>query len=248
MDYGVYLSAGAAWQTMLAQQTHASNLANAETTGFRSDFNWTGERAFNLAGVEGRIPGTRTGAEMQLKGSRLVPGDNQWSGRELDAAIVGEGWFVVQSPTGDEAFTRGGNFVVNGFGELVTTAGLPVLGEDGVMVLPVFSGLQIASDGMITVVVEGGDLVEVGRLRRVNPPQGTLQKGTDGLFRYTGPGAVPDDPDVAVLGGALEQSNVNAIEEISDYLQLSREFELQIKAIRTFDQMAARGNELLRSS
>ena len=82
-------------------------------------------------------------------------------------------------------------------------------------------------------------LAEVDRIKLVNPDLKQMEKGTDGLIRFKGNGPVEPDATVEVTSGFLESSNVNAVEEMTAILSLSRQFELQVKMMRTAEDNSA---------
>ncbi|MGB1270891.1 MAG: flagellar basal body rod C-terminal domain-containing protein, partial [Endozoicomonas sp.] len=102
-------------------------------------------------------------------------------------------------------------------------------------------------DGTITVIPagEGGEAVEAGRLKLVNPEPGILSKSADGLFVAAFGEEADADPEVRLRTGYLESSNVNALEEMVSFLSLSRQFEAQMKLMKAAGDMAASGDRLV---
>src|SRR5690606_31981211 len=91
-------------------------------------------------------------------------------------------------------------------------------------------------------------MVEVDRIKLVNPELQTLQKNEDGLFRQGEGGVLPPAADVRVVSGVLEGSNVNAIHEFTNILSLSRQYEMQVKLMKDIQQNSETSAQLLRMS
>jgi flagellar basal-body rod protein FlgF len=167
------------------------------------------------------------------------------TGRDLDVAIAGAGYFVVQFGDG-EAYTRAGNFTLDQDGALMLN-GRAVLGDGGPIVVPEHSALQIGEDGTISVRPAGQqDMQVVDKLRLVKPEPDTVTKNSAGLIVARSGEPLPVDDTVRVRSGHLEGSNVSAIEEMVATMNLNREFEIQMKLYRAADAMAETGNRLVR--
>ncbi|XOZ34390.1 flagellar basal body rod protein FlgF [Halomonadaceae bacterium KBTZ08] len=238
MDRSLYIAMTGAKQNMYAQQVNANNLANADTTGFKQDF--ANARSMPVFG-EGRP--SRAYAMTENPGADLGHGPMKETGRELDVAIKGDGWLAVEPEPGEEAFTRAGDLQIGANGIMRNGEGLPVLGNGGPIAVPPADKVEIGVDGTVSVVPAGApsdQLVQVDRLKLVNPPAEDIQKSNDGLFRLKPEaqqgGAVPPDGDVRVASGFLEGSNVSAVESMIQNLELSRQYEMQVKAMQTADQ------------
>ncbi len=235
MDKALYIGMSGAKQNMLAQRAHANNLANVSTTGFKRDF----AQARSMPVFGEHFP-TRAYAMTERPGTDLSAGALMETGRKLDVAVEGEGWLAIQNSQGEEVFTRTGSLQVDVNGLLRLPGGEPVLGNGGPVALPPFENVQIGADGTISIVPVGGapdELVEVDRLKLVNPPRESLEKGPDGFMRRKPDQAVgggePADGDLRVATGFLESSNVNAVEEMISNLQLARQYEMQVKVMNT---------------
>lgn len=247
MDRIIYTAMGGAQRTLEQQAVISNNLANVSTDGFRRQF-----AIYRSVPVDSpdTLP-TRVGTVTSTPGSDFQQGAMRETGRPLDAAIAGQGWFTVQTP-GGEAYTRGGSFVVNAQGELVTAqGGLPVLGQNGMPIqVPDQGSVTLAHDGGVNVLGAGDNPTEVqqvGRLKLVNPPPTDLQQGPDGLFRV-GPGeGVPAlaDPGVRIVSGFVEQSNVSPAEAMVGMIGNARRFEMQMKVISDASSNEDQGNSIL---
>ena len=242
MDRMLYIAMSGAQQAMRSLQATNNNLANVNTTGFRADLDH-----FRAVAVEGQAPVTRTYSVLESSRSDFSHGGLITTGRDLDVAINGEGFFVVLSPQGDEAYTRAGDLHLDANGFLVNGAGHQVMGNGGPVALPPFDKVDIGKDGTISVRPLGAaaeELVVIDRLRLVQPDLQQLSKGTDGLFRLQ-EGAAPLDASIRVVPGALESSNVNAVQALIEMVELSRHYETQVRMMRSADENAEQAQQLL---
>jgi len=238
MDRVIYTAMSGAKATMARQDALANNLANASTTGFRADLS-----AFRAVPVRGDGAPTRVSSLEATAGFDATEGPIQQTGRRLDAAVRGQGWFAVQGLDGNEAYTRAGSFHLSADGVLQTASGLAVLGDGGPIAVPAGAEVTIGSDGAVTARLGNQPPVNVGQLKLVNPPLAELRKGADGLLRTLGGDPAPADPAVRVVDGALEGSNVNPVDSMVGLIAAARQFELQMKLLQsaeTNEQRAAR--------
>jgi flagellar basal-body rod protein FlgF len=243
MDRLIYLAMTGAQQLLQQQAVASHNLANVATTGFKAE-----TTAFRVAPVVGGagLP-TRAYAVVSTPGADLKPGAIQPTGRDLDVAIEGDGFFAVQALDGSEAYTRSGSFEISPEGELRTRSGLTVLGEGGPITVPQDAKVSIGRDGTVSAVVEGqaNTVGIVGRLKLAKLEPGDALRGADGLFRTKGGAPADADPAVVVSSGVLESSNVNAVSAMVDMINLARQFELQMKLLQHAEQNDQRASQLL---
>lgn len=242
MDRMIYVGMTGAKNLMHRQETLANNLANVNTPGYRAT-----TTAFRVAPVIGDGLPTRAFAVDTTTGADFSPGTIQTTGRPLDVAVQGAGWFAVQAADGTEGYTRNGGFDLSEQGTLQTQGGQPVLGDGGPISVPPGHKISIAADGTISGVSEsnGKSVISIGRLKLVNPEPAALTRGPDGLFR-TRDGSTPDaDPKVRVAGGAIEGSNVNAIEAMVGMISLARQFDAQMKLLQAAESNARKASQLL---
>ncbi|MBB5320342.1 flagellar basal body rod protein FlgF [Marinobacter oulmenensis] len=249
MDKALYIGMSGAKQNMMAQRAHANNLANVSTTGFKKDF----AQARSMP-VFGEHHPTRAYAMTERPGTDLSAGALMETGRKLDVAMEGDGWLAVQNNQGEEVFTRSGSLQMDVNGMLRLASGEMVMGNGGPVALPPYDNVQIGADGTISIVPVGGppdQLVEVDRLKLVNPPADALEKGLDGFMRRKPDQAIdggePPDANMRVATGFLESSNVNAVEEMISNLQLSRQYEMQVKVMSTANQNSEAAARLLQN-
>jgi flagellar basal-body rod protein FlgF len=245
MDRLIYVAMSGAKHTMLQQATVANNLANLTTNGFRAQL-----VALRAAPVVGEGHATRAFAVDSSAGADLRQGAIQHTGRDLDVAIEGRGWIAVQGADGSEAYTRAGSLELSANGLLQTRGGLNVSGEAGPIAVPPDVRVTVGRDGTVSTVPEGSrpnQVAALGRIKLVNPDEAQLVRGADGLFRLRDGGVAPADPQVRMVGGALEGSNVNAVEAMVSMISLARVFDLQIKMLQNAEGNDRQAGQLLAS-
>ena len=235
MDRLIYLAMSGAKATMQRQETLANNLANTSTVGFRAEL-----AAFRAVPVEGSGASTRVYALESTPGFDATPGQVAATGRNLDVAMRGSAWLAVQARDGTEAYTRGGALDLDAEGNLVTSSGLTVLGDGGPIQVPPETQVSIAPDGTVSATAANGRSTSIGRLKLVTP-EAALVRGGDGLFRGND-GDLAADPAARVQDGALEGSNVSAVETMVQMIAAARQFEAQMKSLTT-----AEGNDKVAS-
>jgi len=253
MDRLIYIASGGAARTLEHQATLSNNMANVSTPGFRAQLAAYRAVPITLQGQDASTT-TRVASLATASNSKFEQGTMTSTGRDLDVAIQGEGWLTVQTPEG-EAYTRAGNLQRNAEGLLVTATGRPVLAADGAVIdLGDSQGIAFDQQGGINARPNGGrprDIQRVAQLKLVNPDAATLVRGDDGLFRSMGltgqAQAVPADPQVRVLGGTLEGSNVSASENMIGLIENARRFEMQMKMIADANQNEQKANSILSS-
>lgn len=246
MDKYLYLAMNGAAQAMLAQQNNANNLANVSTAGFKAALD-----RFQANPITGPGHLDRVYSSNQAAGADFKPGPVAATGRDLDLAINGSGWFAVQADDGSTAFTRRGDLRIDPTGLLLNGANQPVLGEGGAVTIPQFESLEIGRDGTISVRAAGqaaNSLVAVDRIRLVDPPLAELERGDDGLFRLRGGAEAPADAAVTVTSGALEASNVNAVDSMVRMIDYARYYEQQVKLMKLASENDAASARLMRMS
>ena len=230
MDRMIFVAMSGAKEAMSAQAVNSNNLANAGTIGFRADFQTSLSQQVYGPGHPSRVYATAQegGADMN-KGSIIS------TGRDLDMAINGDGWFAVQAADGSEAYTRAGDFHIDTLGRLKNSAGNVVLGNNGPISIPQHAHINFGSDGTISIQPLGDTpetIVVLDRIKLVNPPLDQLQKGMDGLMRLENGSTSKPDARVSVISGSLEQSNVNSVASMVRMIELARSYEAHIKLMR----------------
>lgn len=250
MHEGIYIAASGAFKQERKMDVIANNLANQGNSGFKRD---------GLSFREMITPFTSTASLTTGVGSQqtnfpsefpvsYVAVDNIYTdtsngtlrptGNTLDVGLVGDGFFVVDSPNG-KRYTRNGNFKLAGDGSLSTQEGYKVLGRDGKPIKIDSNGGQIAFDASGGISVGNGlQNISSGNLKLVTfGDLSKLQKQGDGLFKTTDPAMKEQKPkNLTVQQGVLEASNVNSIEEMTEMITTLRAFEAYQKIIQSIDQ------------
>lgn len=233
MDRVIYTAMTGAKHTLGRQGAVAHNLANAASTGYRTEMH-----RLRAVEVQTQALPSRAFVVDASVATDFTEGPLQYSGRAYDVAIEGKGWLAVQMPDGSEAYTRNGRFEVSSNGVLQTRHGLPVLAVNGnPITIPPETEVSIGRDGTISTVLatmgqqEAVNIIE--QLKLVNPPEQDLVRGDDGFFRLAAGGAAPADAAVTVANGYLEGSNVNVVEQMVTMISLARQFEMQTRMIQT---------------
>lgn len=236
MDRLIYTAMTGASGTLSRQAAVAHNLANVSTQGYRAE-----EHRLRAAQVlthnapQTALP-TRAFAVDASTHSDFSEGAMTYTGGQYDVAVRGKGWIALALPDGTEAYTRAGSFEISENGLLQTKNGIPVQGDGGPLSIPPDSIVTIEGDGTVSVVPESGaknTVNAVGRIKLVNPPAAELTRGPDGLFRLASGDAAPQDENVRIASGYLEQSNVNPVEQMVAMISLARQFEMQMRMIST---------------
>ena len=239
MDALIYTAMSGAERALRGQQVHANNLANMDTGGFRANMELSTAQTLPGYGYDDRHM-----TQLQANTVLTRQGTLKSTGRELDAAISGDGFFTVQGPTG-EAYTRAGAFALDPTGTL-TVNGMPVLGEGGPITLPEYSKIAIGQDGTISIQSPGAATMQaIDKLKLVKAEAAELTKNEAGLLVARSGQPLASDAGVLVRPGHLEGSNVSAVEEMVATMSLNRTFEIQMKLFKASDSMAEVGNRLV---
>lgn len=248
MDRVIYTAMTAASQTIERQAVTANNLANVSTPGFRAQI-----AALRAAPVVGESPATRVLVASSTPAFDNSTGEFNYTERPHDVALSENGWLAVQLQDGTEAYTRNGMIHIDENG-LLRVDGYPLLGENGVLEVPLQSKVTIGTDGTLTTLGAGDEpstVAQVGRIKRVYIEAHEILRGEDGLFHLT-PEALAvrgneldDNTDVRIMPGVLEGSNVNAAATLIELIAHARHFDMQMKAIQNADENAQRANQML---
>jgi len=206
----------------------ANNIANLNTTAFKADgalfeaYISPNARASDLSAQDSQVNFVRDRATWV----DWAQGSLQRTGNPLDVAIEGRGFLTVETANG-ERYTRNGSLKINAEGQLVTSAGDPVLGENGPIVFQRSDrGINISKDGTISVRTAGtSEEVTRGRLR-VASFENTNQLRKDGNSYFAAPERVTPDPDPKslVLQGTVERSNISAVLEMTHMIEVTRSY------------------------
>ncbi len=242
MDHIIYTAMTGATAASGRQAVLSNNLANVSTNGFRAELSTFRSVPLNGPGSSSRVFALET-----TRGHDDKPGPVQRTGRDLDAMARDNAWFAVQGLDGTEAYTRGGAFEVNQAGTLVNPQGLPVLSDGGAPIdVPPGASVTLGSDGTISAKVGNQPSTNLGRLKLATPtPDDPLKRSDDGLFRTTSGDPMPNDANARMQTGALEGSNVNAVETMVGMIAVARQFEVQMRLLQLAEAGDKSASQLL---
>jgi flagellar basal-body rod protein FlgF len=243
MDRLIYTAMSGAKHILEKQATTSHNLANATTTGFRAQLD-----SFRAVPVQGAPLATRAFVVDSTVGADFTPGAIQQTGRDLDVAVQGKGWIAVQLEDGSEAYTRDGSLKLSENGVLLTQSGATVQGDGGPIAVPPDVNLTVGGDGTVSSIAVGtqpGAAIVLGRIKLVNPPEESLVRGDDGLFRLKDGAQADADANVRLVGGALEGSNVNVVDAMVDMISLARQFEMHMTMLKNTESNDTKAAQLL---
>lgn len=224
MSDGLYAALSGAMSQTRALEVVANNLANVTTTGFKADrvsFRDT------LASAEAGTTATQHQVEVSDVRPDLRDGVIRDTGGPLDVAILGPGFFAVETSRGTR-YTRNGAFTLSPQGVLSTADGQTVLGTSGRVVASQNAQVHIDAHGLVH---DGGQVI--GQLRVVDIKPSVLLREGLGLWNVKN-GETPNRIEPSLQAGAVEQSNVNAIQGMSDLVLISRAYESYNRAIEMF--------------
>ncbi|CAM2883338.1 TPA: flagellar basal-body rod protein FlgF [Legionella pneumophila] len=228
------------------QEIIANNLANINTPGFKADLYQAQTMYMNNANGNNQFS-AHSFITQNANGVDISPGEIITTGRDLDVAIDGDGWMAVQDSQGREAYTRGGSLRLNPNGQLITASGKVVLGDGGPISIPPAQSIEIGSDGTISIVPLEGDvksLAILDRIKLVTLDRNNIYKNDEGLIQLKS-GAATANSNIKLQSGALEGSNVNAIDQMVAMISAGREFDAQMKLLSTVDDNGQKLAQLL---
>src|ERR1700675_4526783 len=244
-------------------QVISNNIANMNTTGYkrqRAEFQDLlyehVSRVGTQTSAQGNIlpVGIDLGGGVKIVGTpRLITqGSLSQTGNTLDVAVIGDGFFKILMPDGSFSYTRDGSFKMDAQGRVVQAEGYVV--QPGITIPQNASGLTISNQGQVSVTLPGSTTSTVlGQLplTRFTNNAG-LQANGDNMYTATPASGTPQDGLPAtegagtILQGSLEQSNVEAVTEISNLIAAQRAYEMNSKVITAADQMLQSTSQLMR--
>ncbi len=232
----------------------SNNIANMRTTGFkrqRAEFQDLLYQEYRRAGSQTSGAGTQLpvgveiGSGVKVSGTAriMTTGDIVPTGKDLDVAIQGDGFFVIDLPDGRTGYTRDGAFERDSTGQISTVEGYAV--QPGITVPETARSISISADGVVEAYLENDTTpTELGQLQLayfVNAP-GLKSLGGNMYVETPASGSaqvsVPGSSGLGTLyAGNLELSNVNSVTEISDLIAAQRAYEMNARVISGADEM-----------
>lgn len=241
MDRLIYSAVSGMSASMVQQRAIASNMANAQTSGFKAEI--LDARPVTLKGGPVEL---RAMNRTEVRGASLTDGSVTETGGPLDIAMQGDVMLAVQSLDGSEVYTRRGDLTITAAGVLQTGDGMPVLGAGGPITVPVGGDIAIAPDGGVMLSDPADPQaapVQIDRIKLTSTAGTDIAKGLDGQFRVRGGGVLPEDLDAKVITGSLEQSNVTTSEVLVEMIEAQRLFDIRTNVVSTardLDESSAR--------
>lgn len=235
MDRMIYTALTGMDAAMTRQRAVASNLANANTPGFRAETFAT--QPWHLKAESMDVRGYAQGA---VRGADLSQGSVNRTGRALDIAVDGEALIAFQSPAGEDVYSRRGDMEIDATGRLINGEGLQAMGENGPITVPPGWHVSFGSDGTVFAsdpAVPDAPAEEVARIKLVSTAGSAVVKDLDNQLRVQGGGVLPADPTAQIVSGALEQSNVDSAGTLVEMIEAQRSFERRVKIISTAEQL-----------
>jgi len=250
MIRGLYTAASGLITSEAKQNVIMNNIANANTSGYKSEN--ISIKSFDEVLISNRdkIVGNKNvtnpigylnnGAEINERNTNFSQGLVKDTGFKTDFAIEGEGFFVVQRMEGNGVknyYTRDGHFNIDGSGYLVTSSGDRVLGMDNTgAVQPIYVGrgdILVSKEGVISVDGEQKSKIAVANFQKDNDEYKTMRKVSYNLYEGENPMVATN---YSIHQNALEGSNVNIIKEMSDMMAVMRNFESDTKVLKALDE------------
>lgn len=227
MQSGIYVALSSQMALERRLTTIADNMANVNTVGFR--------------GTEVKFDEvlSRTGNELNAKIAFVNQGNDYLStrngelaqtGNPLDFAVKGDAWFSIDTPVG-QVLTRDGRFTMTDQGALVTIRGYPVLDAGGapIQLNRTAGPPEVGADG--TIRQDGRQVATLG-LFTADVRNGFVRYENSGVTTVDNPQPVVDNPEISVMQGYVENSNVNGINQMTQLIQVNRAFESVSAMIR----------------
>ncbi|MGL5286769.1 flagellar basal-body rod protein FlgG [Aeromonas sp. RU39B] len=233
--------------------TISNNLANVDTTGFKKDriafqdlfYQVQTQPGAQLDQQNQSPSGIQLGTGVRVVGTQKVftTGDTSTTSNQLDLAIDGQGFFRVELPNGETAYTRDGAFQVNSESVIVNSAGLPLQPQ---MTVPEnTTAITIATDGTVSATVSGESTAQtLGQITLANFVNAAGLEATGGnLYKATAAsgdeveGVAGEDSFGSIKQYALEGSNVSVVEEMVDMIATQRAYEMNAKVVSASDEM-----------
>jgi flagellar basal-body rod protein FlgF len=237
MNQGLYVALSGQIATERRLTTIADNIANMNTVGFRQ----VGVRFSEL--VEGPAQAKKSFAAPGVTTLSEAQGAIDSTGNQLDFAINGDGWFMVQTPAG-EALTRDGRFKVNTEGMLADLDGYPVLDQGGAPVQINLAAGSLNADASGILFQKGAAVGGLGIFNYARPDE-TLRAGSLGFLPDGAVTPAADRTDFSVQQGFVEKSNVNAVEQIARLISVQRNFEQNASLVQQSESSLSEAIRLL---
>jgi flagellar basal-body rod protein FlgG len=230
----------------------ANNLANANTTGFKSqraafqDLMYQNVRQVGAQSTQNTQYSTGltlgTGVRIVATESNYAQGSVTTTNGPLDLSISGRGFFQITMPDGTLAYTRDGSLTLDNQGNVVTASGYPI--QPAITIPAGTQSVTVGTDGAVTAVAASGKATQIGQIQLADfvNEQGLQNIGNNLVVESAASGS-PQTGTAGANGlgtvqqGSLETSNVNTVTELVNMIECQRAYEMNSKAITASDQM-----------
>ena len=246
MDRLIYTAYSGMTGSTVRQRVIASNMANAQTVGFRAELMTTTPMTLKGPSLEARAM-----TDGEVRGASMAQGSLIETGNPLDVSLTGDTMLSLQAEDGSEVYSRRGDLAVSAGGVLQNGDGRPVIGEGGLITVPLGSKVTISADGGVSVANPEAPTQPpqlVGRIKIASTTGSRIEKGLDGLFRVSGGGVLPQDEEAKLAVGSLEQSNVDPTRVLVEMVEAQRLFDIRTKVVAQAKEIDESSASLMRIS
>ncbi len=250
MDRGIYAASSGGLHSSRRVDVVGHNLANVSTVGYKAERLVGRQQSFQdtLAGTLSNMPARAEGDHARTPGvvhigtmTDFSPGPVSYTGNPLHVALNEKNqFFVIDTPEG-EAYTRAGNFSLNGEGQIVTADGKPVMGEGGPITV---EGSQVSITASGQVVANGAN---AGRLRVAQFDDLTGLERKEGVL-FVAKGAQPQTVQPQVIPASVEMANISVVDAMVEMISAQKSFESYAKSVQTIGDLNETSLRTVRST
>jgi len=249
MVRGLYIAGTGMLLQRRRMETITNNITNAETTGFKKEFNVAHSfdevmtrrinESYNTSVLGRRVGPLNLGTQVDQLHLDFTQGSLETTDRSTDFALIGDGFFVIQTPDG-ERYTKSGHFYLNNDGFLVDAEGNFVLGENGPINV---GGLEFYSDSSGNIFGADRNYIDTLRVVSFEDNESLRKQGTNYYFSEVPP--LAEAHPYSIAQGFLEMSNVDIGREMVDMLAMFRAYETNQRMVTMIDETVGRAvNEI----
>ncbi|PNU02672.1 flagellar basal body rod protein FlgF [Novosphingobium guangzhouense] len=249
MDRLIYTAVSGMNASMNRERVIASNMANAQTIGFKAEILQATPTTLVPSAPGSPQLEVRSLSSSEVSAASMKAGGLNRTNYPLDIAMQGDAMLAVQAMDGQESYTRRGDLSITVTGVLQNGDGLPVIGQSGPITVPPGAKVTIGPDG--GVLASDPDTPDAApqvldKLKLVSTAGTQIAKDVAGQFRVPNGGVLPVDENAQVIPGALEQSNVNPSEVLTEMIAAQRLFDMRTKLVKTAGDLDEAGARLMR--
>ncbi len=235
MIKGLYRAASGMLPRTTNQEVISNNLANANTVGYKRQSLFIEE----LTRAEQRVAPSQENWETPMLSDIYTDYSQavlEPTGNDLNLALDGSGFMIVESPDGEQFYTRAGDFTISTDGDIVTTDGYTLMTDAGPINLQAGSKLEVGMDGAVSV-----DGQQIGMLELIDFEKPyNLERISGSLFKASDNAVAVETQNLFVRQGFVERANVDVISEMVEMIASFRDYEANQKAIQIIDESVDR--------